>query len=41
MPTTRWRKHSVRGFISTAGKKITIDSSKSANGEPAYRHITA
>jgi hypothetical protein len=37
MSTTGWQKHSVRGFISTAGKKVTIESSKSPEGERTYR----
>jgi hypothetical protein len=41
MKATNWQRHSVRGWISTAGKKITIESSKSAEGERTYRHITA
>jgi hypothetical protein len=41
MKATDWQKHSVRGWISTAGKKLTIESSKSAEGERTYRHITA
>jgi Protein of unknown function (DUF3489)/IclR helix-turn-helix domain len=41
MMATGWQKHSVRGFISTAGKKVTIESSKSAERERTYRRITA
>jgi hypothetical protein len=33
MTATGWQKHSVRGWISTAGKKRTIESSKNAAGE--------
>jgi hypothetical protein len=39
MKATGWQKHSVRGFISTAGKKLTIESSKSPEGERIYRSI--
>ena len=38
MKATGWQKHSVRGFISTAGKKRTITSSKNEAGERTY-HI--
>ncbi len=36
---TDWQAHSVRGFISTAGKKhnITIESSKNEAGDRIYR----
>ena len=38
MKVTNWQAHSVRGFISTAGKKhsITIESSKSEAGDRIY-----
>lgn len=39
MKATDWQPHSVRGFISTAGKKhgIKIESSKSEVGDRVYR----
>ncbi len=39
MNATGWQAHSVRGFISTAGKKhkITIESSKDEAGERIYK----
>jgi cobalamin-dependent methionine synthase I len=39
MKATDWQAHSVRGFISTAGKKhgIKIDSSKNEAGDRVYR----
>ena len=39
MKATDWQAHSVRGFISTAGKKhgINIESSKSDAGDRIYR----
>jgi hypothetical protein len=39
MNATTWQAHSVRGFISTAGKKhsIKIESSKSEAGERVYK----
>jgi hypothetical protein len=37
MSITGWQKHSVRGFISTAGKKRTIEFSKNGAGERTYR----
>jgi hypothetical protein len=40
MTATGWQKHSVRGFISTAGKKLTIESTKSPEGERTYRRVT-
>jgi hypothetical protein len=38
MKITDWQAHSVRGFISTVGKKygIKIESAKSDAGERAY-----
>ena len=38
MKAAGWQAHSVRGFISTAGKKhnITIESSKNEAGERVY-----
>jgi hypothetical protein len=39
MKATAWQRHSVRGWISTAGKKFTIESSKSAEGERTYRSV--
>ena len=39
MKAAEWQAHSVRGFISTAGKKhgINIESSKNEAGERVYR----
>jgi hypothetical protein len=39
MKATDWQAHSVRGFISTAGKKhgVKIESSKNEAGDRAYR----
>ena len=39
MKVTDWQAHSVRGFISIAGKKhgIKIESSKSESGDRVYR----
>jgi hypothetical protein len=39
MKATYWQAHSVRGFISAAGKKhnITIESSKGESGDRVYR----
>src|SRR5688500_14327918 len=39
MEATGWQAHSVRGFISTVGKKqnLTIESSKSESGERVYK----
>jgi hypothetical protein len=39
MKATDWQAHSVRGFISTAGKKhgINIESSKNENGDRVYQ----
>jgi hypothetical protein len=39
MKATGWQAHSVRGFISTAGKKhdVTIESSKNDAGDRMYR----
>ena len=39
MKATDWQAHSVRGFISTAGKKhsVKIESSKSEAGDRVYR----
>ena len=41
MKATDWQAHSVRGFISTAGKKhsITIESSKNEAGVRVYRTV--
>ena len=42
MAVTGWQAHSVRGFISTAGKKpgVRIESSKNDSGERVYRIAT-
>jgi hypothetical protein len=39
MKGTDWQAHSVREFISTAGKKhgVKIESAKSESGERVYR----
>jgi hypothetical protein len=39
MKATEWQAHSVRGFISTAGKKnsVKIESSKNEAGDRVYR----
>jgi len=39
MKATEWQAHSVRGFISTAGKKhrVKIESSKNDAGDRLYR----
>jgi len=39
MKATDWQAHSVRGFISTAGKKhnVKIESSKNEAGERVYK----
>jgi uncharacterized protein DUF3489 len=39
MKAADWQAHSVRGFISTAGKKhnVTIDSSKNEAGDRVYK----
>jgi Protein of unknown function (DUF3489) len=41
MTATGWQAHSVRGFISTAGKKhqVKIESSKTEAGERLYREV--
>ena len=41
MKATQWQAHSVRGFLSTAGKKqgLKIESSKSDAGERVYRIV--
>jgi hypothetical protein len=39
MKTTDWQAHSVRGFISTAGKKhsVKIESSRNEAGDRVYK----
>jgi len=39
MKTTEWQAHSIRGFLSTASKKLAakIESSKNDKGERIYR----
>jgi hypothetical protein len=34
---TAWQRHSVRGFICTLGKSMTIESSLTPNGERFYK----
>ena len=42
MKVTDWQAHSVRGFISTAGKKhnVKIESSKNETGDRVYKLAT-
>jgi hypothetical protein len=39
MKATGWQPHSVRGFLSTLGKKMgtPVESLKNGDGERAYR----
>jgi hypothetical protein len=37
MEATGWQAHSVRGFLSTAGKKVKIESAKNEAGDRVYR----
>ena len=39
MKATDWQAHSVRGFLSTAGKKhgLKIESTKNEAGERTYK----
>ena len=39
MKSTQWQAHSIRSFLSTAGKKysVTIESSKNEAGDRVYR----
>jgi hypothetical protein len=41
MKATEWKAHSVRGFISTAGKKhsVKIESSKNEAGDRVYKIV--
>jgi uncharacterized protein DUF3489 len=41
MKAAGWQAHSVRGFISTAGKKhgVTIGSSKDEKGDRVYKIV--
>jgi hypothetical protein len=41
MKAPEWQAHSVRGFISTAGKKhsVKIESAKNKGGERIYRVV--
>jgi hypothetical protein len=39
MAATGWQAHSVRGFISIAGKKQRIESTKNNAGERLYRLV--
>lgn len=37
MAVTEWKAHSVRGFLSTLGKKTTIQTAKNEAGELVYK----
>jgi hypothetical protein len=37
MSALGWQKHSVRGFIATLGKTVSIESFKSASGVRTYK----
>ena len=41
MKAAEWQAHSVRGFISTAGKKrgVKIESSKTEAGDRTYKIV--
>jgi hypothetical protein len=41
MQATSWQAHSVRGFLSTAGKQyqVKIESAKNDAGERVYRTV--
>ena len=39
MAAVDWQKHSVRGFIATLGKTVSIESFKTEQGVRAYKTL--
>ena len=37
MAASHWQKHSVRGFIATLGKNVSIESFKTGQGVRTYK----